>query len=123
MNINIKTIPHNEQRYETVGDYWWENGNLEIRVSNLGNQDMEYLVAEHELKEAYLCEKRNIKEPDIMDFDIKFNESGKEGEPGDDKNAPYRKEHFFATNIERLVAAELGINWQEYDEIIERIFE
>src|SRR5664280_805781 len=111
MEISIKTIPHNQQRYETVGDYWWdENGNLQIRVSDMGNQDFEYLVAEHELKEAYLCKKRGIKEPDIMAFDIAHPDSD---EPGAEPDAPYYKEHMFASAIEMLIAEQLNVNWQE----------
>jgi len=119
MEIIIKTIPHNEHRYETVGDYWKDNEEkMQIRVSELGNSDMEFLVSLHELIEAYLIYKRGISEQSITDFDIKFNESGKEGEPGDDKEAPYRKEHFFATSIERLMCAELNINWEDYDKAV-----
>ena len=119
MEISIKTIPHNQQRYETVGDYWWENGNLQIRVSDMGNQDFEYLVAEHELKEAYLCKKRGIKEPDIMAFDIAHPNSD---DPGSEPDAPYYKEHFFTEAIERLIAGQLNINWQEYGKAIEKLF-
>ena len=87
----------------------------------MGNEDYEFLVAVHELIEQYLCKKRNIKEPDISAFDIEFEKNrqpGNEDEPGDDPSAPYRKEHFFATSIERLIAAELGVDWQEYDKKI-----
>jgi hypothetical protein len=125
MEIHIKTIPHNEHRYSgTVGDYWEdENGVLQIRVSKMGNEDYEYLVAGHELREAYLCKKRGIAEPDITAFDIQFGIEGGQGEPGDDPRAPYRKEHFFSTSIERLEAAELGVDWQKYDEAIIKLFE
>jgi hypothetical protein len=35
--------------------------------------------------------------------------------PGDDPRAPYHKQHVFAENIERLLAAELGVDWSAYD--------
>ena len=126
MNITIKTIPQKEQRYETIGDYWFirkesppTNFNLEIRVSETGNWKYEALVAIHELVEVLLCKDRGISEPDIMAFDKAFEAKrkpdDKDSEPGDDPAAPYGKEHRFAENIERLVAAELGVNWNTHD--------
>lgn len=121
-NILIRTIPHTSHRYETVGDYEYDQDmNETISVSKMGNDDYEFLVAIHELVESYLCLKRGIDENDITDFDIKFEENRKEGdlsEPGDAEDAPYRKEHFFATTIERLMAAELGVDWKTYDDTV-----
>jgi hypothetical protein len=120
--INIETIPHNQHRYETVGDYWKdENGIEQFRVSNMGNSDYEFLVILHELIEQKLTEKRGIKEEDITKFDEAYEANRKEGddsEPGDDVNAPYRKEHFTATNIERIMAQELGVDWKTYDDTV-----
>lgn len=120
--ITIDFIPHNTQRYETVGDYFfYPNGELVIRVSKLGDKRMELLVAVHELLEVILTENRGIPEQDIMAFDMKFEKERVEGkhkiweEPGHDKNAPYRNEHIFAENIERLLASELKVDWSEYE--------
>lgn len=121
MNISIKTIPHSEQRYDTVGDWWFEGEGLEIRVSDMGNPEYEYLVGRHEADEAILCKKRGINEQDITEFDKIFESHRLEGntdEPGDHKDAPYRKEHFFATTAERALALELGIDWQDYENLI-----
>ena len=120
MNITIKTIPHDAHRYETVGDYWFDdNGNIEIRVSDTKNWKYEALVALHELVEVLLCKDRGISEPDIKAFDEAFEAKRPAGdvdsEPGDDPAAPYGKEHRFAENLERLFAAELGVNWATYD--------
>ena len=118
MNINVKTIPHKEQRYDTVGDYWDDENDTEIRVSEEIGDDYAFLVAIHEFVEQYLCKKRGITEESITKFDEKFESLRIEGnmdEPGDDVNAPYAKEHCFATGIERLMCAELGINWKDYD--------
>ena len=41
--------------------------------------------------------------------------------PGDNINAPYRREHFFATNIERLFAGELNVDWFEYDRYVDAL--
>jgi hypothetical protein len=133
MHIYIDTIPHAEQRYPTVGDWKFaaEGGAitklgltkevLNIKVSEMDNLDYEFLVGLHEMIEAYLCFKRGVPEEAITDFDKMFEATRPEDntdEPGDHPNAPYRKEHFFATSIERLVAAELGVDWFEYDKIV-----
>lgn len=126
MKITLKTIPHNEQRYETVGDYFEENGETTILCSELKDERYEFLVLIHELVESFICKQRGISEPDIMAFDIEFEKNRKEGdesEPGDDINAPYRKEHFFATNIEWAVAHELGVDWAEYERTLIELFD
>jgi hypothetical protein len=72
-----------------------------------------------------LTRHRGIAEEHITEFDKEF-ESNKErgavaGEAGDNVNAPYRKEHFFATNLERLFAAELNVDWFEYDRYVDAL--
>ena len=45
MKITIDTIPHNQQRYPTVGDWAFDsNGNLIIAVSDLGDWRYNALV-------------------------------------------------------------------------------
>ena len=125
MKIKIKTIPHANHRYETVGDWVVEpDGTLKIFVSEMGDSDYNFLVALHELVELYLCQKRVIKQEAVDKFDIEFEKQREKSltlstaEPGDDPNAPYRNEHCFATGIERLMAAELGVCWNDYETII-----
>ena len=112
LNIEIKTIPHQDQRYDTCGDWLIDGDNITILVSDLGDWRLEYLVADHELREALLCRHRGISTKAVDDFDTA---SQGEGEPGDDPRAPYKREHFFATSIERLTAAELDVDWAEYE--------
>ena len=120
--IHFKAIPHKEQQYETVGDYY-KFGGMQFRVSKM-NEDAEFLVLMHELTEWYLTYKRGIKIKDIDKFDINFEKEREMGlhndqeEPGNSKNAPYYAEHKFATMIERLIARELKVNWKEYDKMI-----
>lgn len=119
VKIIIETIPHSAQRYDTCGDWLFdEEGNLTIKVSDLDDWRYEALVGLHEAIEALLCRDRQINEEDVTNFDLEFESRRQEGnidEPGDDANAPYRKEHFFATSIERLLAAELNVDWPSYD--------
>ena len=122
MKIQLKTIPHSSHRYETVGDYWvGQNGVRQVRVSDMGNEDYEFLVGLHEQIEQHLCLKRGITEESISAFDIAYEANrpeGDESEPGDHPDSPYRKEHFFATNIERMIALELGVEFAEYSKAV-----
>jgi hypothetical protein len=122
MNVVAKSIPSQEHRYPTCGDYWMdENGIKQFRVSEMNNDDYHFLVFIHELIEEHLTSKRGIKEPDIKAFDEMFEKEREQGlwkeddEPGFDPRAPYKKEHFFAESIERIIASELGIDWVEYE--------
>ena len=120
MKVTIETIPHADQRYPTAGDWFFEgSGDLVIRVSDMGNWKYEALVAFHELAEVLLCKSRGVVTAQADAFDMAF--TG-EGEPGDDPSCPYRREHFFATNVERLLADQIGVDWQEYDSAIEALW-
>lgn len=93
----------------------------------MGNQDYEALVALHELVEVLLCKKRGITTEQVDVFDKQFEADrahgmhGPDDEPGDDPAAPYKREHFFATNIEALMSSELGVDWSEYEEKINEL--
>jgi len=45
-------------------------------------------------------------------FDIQFEG---DGEPGDDPKAPYHRKHQWASRLERMFAAELGVDWGKYE--------
>jgi predicted DNA-binding protein len=118
--IVIEVIPHERQRYETVGDYYFDvEGTLRIFVSEMSDNRHEMLVGLHELAEVLQTEHNGVSEKAITKFDIAFEEARKEGnldEPGDSPLAPYRKEHCVATAVERLMAALLNVNWKEYED-------
>jgi hypothetical protein len=122
MNIQVKVIDHTKQEYPTVGNWSFNDaGDLSVEVSSMGDWRYESLVAVHEIIEALLCQERGISGKEITIFDKRFEDNRKKGnsdEPGDDQQAPYKDEHFFATNIERLLAAELGVDWKEYDKTV-----
>jgi len=125
MKIIIETILHQQQAYPTVGDWRRDpDGTLRIKVSEEIGDRHALLVAVHELVEVALCEARGITVAAVDAFDQNFEANRPKGnydEPGDDPAAPYRKEHFFATNIERLLAAELGVDWQQYEAAINKL--
>lgn len=125
MKILLKTIPHAEQRYPTVGDWIiHKNGSITIPVSDMRNEDYAFLVAIHELIEVWLCRKRGISQLSVDIFDIEYERNRKEGdssEPGNHPDAPYFKEHLFASEIEVLLAKQLGVNWAQYESTVESL--
>lgn len=129
LNIQIKTIPHHFQEYDTVGNYWRDVNDcgaeaLEIRVSRMRDRRHEFLVALHELVEAFLCDWRRIPFAKITRFDIEYERERRRGEstePGASARAPYRREHQFAERVERIVARELEVDWPQYNRAVERL--
>lgn len=114
--INIRTIPHKKQRYDTCGDYFKSKDTIQFRISKT-NADYEFLVMIHELVEWYLTQKRGITIKEIDNFDLHYVGD----DPGADPDAPYHKEHMFATFIEQVLADELGIDWWKYDQLINQL--
>ena len=131
LNISIGTIDHKLQRYSTCGDYYKIDINQNlldqkeidiIRISEMGNPKYEFLVALHEIVEMFLTQERGITEKSISNFDVEFEARNLKGEPGDHPNAPYRKEHKFATKIEKMMAKELGVNWKKYEITLDKLY-
>lgn len=124
MRIDIKTIPHSQHRYPTVGDWYEREDVMYIRVSEMSDWRYEFLVIAHELIEVYICKHDGVKEKAVDRFDIAFEKKRKLGnndEPGDDKKAPYRKQHCIATGVERILAGLLGVCWNDYADEIESL--
>lgn len=122
--IRLRSIPHKAQRYESVGDYTETRTQIKISVSDMKNTLYEQLVAVHELVEVILVNARHIPHAAIDKFDLAFEaarEPGNEDEPGHDQTAPYHKEHVFAEQIERMLAKELGVDWDTYDQTVMRL--
>jgi hypothetical protein len=136
----IRTIPHGTQRYSTVGDYFDHSDvhlNIEVVVSDMGDQRMEFLVGIHEAIEAGLMKFAGIPLQASTDFDVPY-EADRDlaleasfrraagfgcpcditptSEPGDDIHAPYYRAHQFATAVERMLAVELGVDWKAYED-------
>jgi len=131
MRINAKVIPHAEQRYNTVGDWWFhadpEDGGLimEIRVSDMGRRavdcDYEALLLVHEIVEAWLCWRRGITDEQVTTFDKKFEAEGNDGEPGTSVDAPYHREHIQAELLEQGFAVAMGTSWPWYEVELRRV--
>lgn len=124
MNVKIEIIPHEQHRYTTVGDWFFDaSGDLTIQVSKLSDWRREMLVAIHELVEVVMCRSDGISQAIVDDFDMnKFKYSDHpDEEPGDQPYAPYRRAHCVATGIERIMASELCVNWKPYEEELEAL--
>ncbi len=126
----INIIDHDEQRYPTTGD--WDiphdekNLFFNVNVSKMRNWRYEMLVGIHELIEAVLCKHAGISEQAVTDFDVEFEKNRKPGddsEPGDDPRAPYFHQHSFATYVERKLAVQLDVDWDEYEAANERLYD
>ena len=116
-------------KYDTCDDYWQDDdGTFQIRVAKCDNHLYDILVAVHEIIEQQLCYIRGINEEDITDFDKLFEEVRNDYpiaigdmEPGNMISAPYYNEHVFATKIEKQLADELGVDWDKYDDILNKM--
>lgn len=118
MNINIKVIPEEEQRATVNGcDWFWdENGDLQVRVSPMSDWRYEVLLGIHEAVEAIMCKHNGVTQAAVDAFDLEYDKTHTyDLNAGDDPGAPYAREHCFATAIERIMAAELDVNWLAYD--------
>jgi hypothetical protein len=120
--IHIALVDHQVQEYPTAGN--WKtaaDGQWFLTISRLGDWRYEFLVALHEQIEMALCKQRGISEAAVTEFDLTYEANRPEGddsEPGHDPKAPYHHEHVTAEKIERLIAQELGVDWESYDRTV-----
>jgi len=119
MNISIKVIQPKEMRPNVDGaDWFWDtNGDLHVRVCPMSDWRYETLLAIHEAVEAVMCKHNGVSQKQVDEFDACFDATHENDvEAGDDPAAPYDREHCFATAIERILCAELGVKWKYYDD-------
>jgi hypothetical protein len=120
--ISLVSVLHKDQRYDTCGDWYYDptNTHLIVSVSELKDRREMILIAIHELIEAVLCKNEGITQEKVDEFDIAWDKEHDhlDGEPGDHYQAPYYRQHQIATGIERLLAAELGVDWSTYSQHI-----
>jgi hypothetical protein len=119
MNTQITVIDHNKQRYNTVGDWYFDHTDktMVIKISDTGSDKYNFLIALHELIEATLCDWAGISSEIVDMWDLNYGD----GEPGQGRECPYYIQHFVATCIETTLAIMLGINWAEYEECIDKL--
>jgi hypothetical protein len=122
MKIIVTEIDHSSQLYNTVGNYAMDIEKcLHISISKMSNPLYFWPILLHELTEIAIVLFTGISFFAIDAFDIKYEEDREKGlhedweEPGDDKNSPYHQAHCFATAVERMICAILGLSWQDYN--------
>ena len=115
MRIEIKSVDPVAIRYATCGDWiWLPDGSLQVSVPDYGGQDdSAFLVALHEMVEAWQCRKAGIREADVTAFDIAHPELE---EPGDSTDAPYYDQHSVAAAVEMRVCSALGMDWEKHND-------
>ena len=118
LRLDVKTIPHKDQRYDTAGDWYDDNGTMAFRISDCKNKKYEWLLAIHEIVERALCDVNHISVEAVDTFDKSYRG---DCEPGDAKSSPYRTEHCYATAVERMLCAAMGVNWTEYDDFVGKL--
>lgn len=90
-SIRIEFIPNSAQRYETAGDWYHEGDTLILKISKTEDPLHQQIVAVHELVEALLCNKDDITQEQVDEFDMII---GKHLEqPGDSRDAPYHEQY------------------------------
>jgi hypothetical protein len=110
--LRVEVIPHDQQRYNTLGDWLVEDKTLVIRVSASGDWRSDVLVAVHKIVEAVLCQNDGVTSAQVDEFDMRHPESD---EPGDDPAAPYVHQHCAAMAVERLLASLMKYPWAAHE--------
>lgn len=120
MKITIEFIEHEDQRYDTPGDWFFTpSHDMVLRVSKMGDRRYEYLTAIHELVEVLLCSVEGITQKEVDKFDVQWKprslpDGTKITEAGEDPLAPYHEQHVIAELVERTVAAAMAVHWPSY---------
>jgi hypothetical protein len=117
----VEVVPNDQMRYDTAGDYFMRDGVCVVQVAEdlpaaMGEgtyPNEHFLIALHEMVEWYLMQKRGITEEEVSAFDVAYEAEAiltghRPGEPGDQPDAPYRREHREASLIEFQVALMAG---------------
>ncbi len=125
LNLRINTVPDDQQRYNTVGDYYVnEKGEKVFVISDMKDWRYELLTAVHELVESAICRHRGISDEAIDRFDEAYEAARPEGdvsEPGDDPQAPYYEAHQFSNTVEKMIADELEVDWDAYTRTVDKL--
>lgn len=124
----IESVSLKSQRFLTLGDYFFKKGVRYFRITKTKNNLFDDAIFIHEFIEEVLTRNKGIKEKDIMKHDLWFEKEVEKGnfsdddEPGEHKDAPYRREHLLAEKIERMILKELNVDWKEYSNYLNKLF-
>ena len=121
MDIIIQVVEPSQMRPEVDGaDWFWDAaGDLQVRVCPMSDWRYETLLGIHEAVEAILAKFNGVSQMAVDAFDIAYDldhPNMPDLNAGDDPAAPYKREHCFATAVERILCAELKVDWRDYDD-------
>lgn len=140
---DILYLPPNQMRYNTIAD-WTTSAHgsaLTIYIPENDNPLYSWLLAKHETIEAEVCQHLGITQEAVDSWDIAFEAARQNigpahytlaecgcridvlSEPGDDAHCPYRQAHTIADTIELSLATEFNVDWDDYLEWIDGLFE
>ena len=94
-----------------------EDGHLHVTVAEHEKNDRSaFLVALHEMVEAFLCKEDGIAEEDVSAWDLANPDLA---EPGSHPDAPYHRQHEVALEVEKIVARALGRDWDDHEDWVQ----
>jgi hypothetical protein len=112
--MKITAISKTEIRNDDFGDYYTTKDGTDVyEIRETGNECYHIMILIHELIEYTLLKQAGIPEEAVNKFDAEHPECD---EPGALKDAPYYKEHKFATKIEKMLCKKFGYNWNKYED-------
>lgn len=117
LHIHVVTAHPKDFPYDTSGYWAWEGDTLCVAITPQQTQEASFLLAMHEVVEAFLCKQADIPDDIVTEFDKEYESRRKRGdnsEPGDHAKSPYRKQHQAAERIERLLCREMHIDFSDY---------
>ena len=109
--ITVRFVDHDDQRYNTDGDYWSSKSRWIAQLSKMPDWRYSYACMMHELIEMGLTQAHGIDWKVITKFDMDHPEFL---DPGHHKDAPYHKEHMEAEKVERMIIKMFDLNWDDY---------
>ncbi len=128
--LYVHVVPYAQMRYPSAGDWLTDETGIRIIVADTGSWRCNFLVALHEIVEAWLCRRHGITQEEVDQWDMvtwpKYMKTSQtrqidSDEPGDHPNCPYRREHRIASRVERVASWLLLVNWTKYEQRLEAL--
>lgn len=115
--IGIITIAHEQQRYDTLGDYIERDGGVQIRISQTGSLISDAALEIHEFTEALWCLINGVSFKQVDEWDF--------AHPGMDAGllpgCPYGPGHKLALQAEYNFLIANGVMPMTHEEHLSRI--
>lgn len=119
-SFRIAVIPPDRMRYKTVGDWTVDGSAIDVTVAAMEDGRYNFLIAVHELIEAFLCHRDGVTMQDVDRYDFAHQD---EDDPGLAPAAPYHTQHLAAFAVEILLAGVLGVDWRAYTVAVDAAYD